>query len=220
MSAPLPDEPLFAFIREACAEVARRARFVKIESGELERFAAVLAQHRPTPPALDPAHLAFREEHTTIAFAITLNAVNFGSGYFPHLRKRGELSGYRTVATALRERFEREGSFSAAELARIERGDVAGKDHPDAVGPVAVTSTDLQQATQEVRMSPGLAERIACCELDIGSRREQLGDRGVIERHHGERARHHPEGAESCQQPLEGRRRARRDIAKREHDQE
>ncbi len=121
----LPDDPLFSFIRAACAEVARRARFVKIESGELERFASLLSQHRPTPPALDPAHLAFKEESTTVGFALTLNAINFGSGYFPYLKKTGELSGYRTIATALRQRFEREGPLSAAQLGRVSAGDCA-----------------------------------------------------------------------------------------------
>ncbi|HEU4429031.1 MAG TPA: queuosine salvage family protein [Myxococcota bacterium] len=126
MSAELlPDEPLFTFLREACAEVARRARLVKIDSAELERFASVLSQHRPSAPPLDPAHLAFDDESTTVAFAIALNAVNFGSGWFPSLKKSGELSGYRTIATALRRRFEREGAFSAAELARITRAECA-----------------------------------------------------------------------------------------------
>jgi hypothetical protein len=131
----LPDDPLFAYIREACAEVARRARFVKIESAELERFASVLAQHRPTPPALDPAHLAFRDDATTVAFALTLNAIHFGSGWFPYLKKRGELSGYRTVATALRERFEREGAFSAAQLARANPAECARLFGQDEDGP-------------------------------------------------------------------------------------
>jgi len=133
----LPDEPLFAFIREACAEVARRARYVKIESGELDRFAVMLSGARPTPPSLDPAHLSFREEATTVAFALTLNAVNFGSGYFPHLKKTGELSGYRTIATALRQRFERDGAFSAAQLTRVTRSDCAqlfGQDETGAAG--------------------------------------------------------------------------------------
>ena len=121
----LPDEPLFAYIREACAEVTRRARMVRIDGEELERFAAFLAQTRPTPPSLDPAHLAFSEEATTVAFALTLNAINFGSGWFPHLKKNGELSGYRTVATALRKRFEREGPFSAKQLERITRAECA-----------------------------------------------------------------------------------------------
>ena len=131
----LPDEPLFAFIREACAEVARRARMVKIESAELERFASVLAQHRPKPPQLDPAHLAFRDDAATVAFALTLNAINFGSGYFPHLKKNGELSGYRTVATALRQRFEREGPYSAAQLARASLADCAKLFGQDEAGP-------------------------------------------------------------------------------------
>jgi len=133
--AVLPDEPLFAFIREACAEVARRARYVKIESGELERFASLLSQHRPNPPALDPAHLAFRDESTTVAFAVTLNAINFGSGYFPYLRKTGELSGYRTIANALRQRFDREGAFSAAQLARVTQHDCALLFRQDDAGP-------------------------------------------------------------------------------------
>lgn len=138
MSAELlPDEPLFAYIRAACAEVARRARFVKIESGELERFASLLSQHRPSSPPLDPAHLAFRDEATTVAFALTLNAVNFGSGYFPHLKKAGTLSGYRTIASALRQRFEREGALSAAQLRRVTAGDCArlfGQEESGAAG--------------------------------------------------------------------------------------
>lgn len=136
MSADLlPDDPLFAFLREACAEVARRARFVKIESGELERFASLLSQHRPSPPSLDPAHLAFKDEATTVAFALTLNAINFGSGWFPHLKKAGELSGYRTIASALRRRFEREGAFSAAQLARATRAECAQLFGQDEAGP-------------------------------------------------------------------------------------
>lgn len=134
MSELLPDDPLFAFIREACAEVARRARFVRIEGGELERFAAQLSQQRPQPPQLDPAHLAFADEATTVAFCVTLNAINFGSGYFPHLKKRGELSGYRTVATALRKRFESEGTYSAAQLKRMTRTDCAALFEQDETG--------------------------------------------------------------------------------------
>ncbi|MFI5320178.1 MAG: queuosine salvage family protein [Myxococcota bacterium] len=136
MSAELlPDDPLFAFIREACAEVARRARYVRIESGELERFAVMLSGKRPTPPALDPAHLAFDDEATTVAFALTLNAINFGSGYFPYLAKNGALSGYRTIATALRARFEREGAFTAAQLARVARADCARLFGQEETGP-------------------------------------------------------------------------------------
>lgn len=146
----LPDEPLFAFIREACAEVARRARYVKIESGELERFAVMLSGARPTPPSLDPAHLAFREEATTVAFALTLNAVNFGSGYFPHLKKNGDLSGYRTIATALRQRFEREGAFDATQLTRMTRSDCARLFGQDEAGPAGELMGLFAQAWNEL----------------------------------------------------------------------
>jgi hypothetical protein len=146
----LPDDPLFGFIREACAEVARRARFVKIESGELERFASLLSQHRPTPPQLDPAHLAFKDESSTVAFALTLNAVNFGSGWFPHLKKREELSGYRTIATALRQRFEREGALSAAQLARVTPADCARLFGQDESGPAGELMTLFAKAWNEL----------------------------------------------------------------------
>lgn len=47
---------------------------------------------------------------------IALDAINFGSGWFPVLRKRPGLSGYQTIATACRERFEAEGSPTSEAL--------------------------------------------------------------------------------------------------------
>jgi hypothetical protein len=137
VSAALPDEPLFPYLREACAEVARRARLVRIDSAALERFAGVVARERPTPPTLDPAHLAFADPATTVAFVVTLNAVNFGSGWFPHLRKRGELSGYRTIAAALREAFTREGPIAPARLARTTADECAALFGQAEAGPAA-----------------------------------------------------------------------------------
>lgn len=54
---------------------------------------------------------------------LTLDAINFGSGWFPTLRKRRGLSGYNTVAAAWREH----GILSAAELAGIDAATVAEK---------------------------------------------------------------------------------------------
>jgi hypothetical protein len=51
----------------------------------------------------------------TVAFVVALDAVNFGSGWFPVLRKRPGLSGYHTVAAALREH----GAPTAAWLAGV-----------------------------------------------------------------------------------------------------
>ena len=51
---------------------------------------------------------------------LTLDAINFGSGWFPQLRKREidgrALSGYFTIAWALTDRFRARGPWTAAEL--------------------------------------------------------------------------------------------------------
>jgi hypothetical protein len=119
-------DSLFHQIRAAAAEVARRARHVRIASEAVEELAVVFARERPTPPALDPGQRSLANESDTVAFVLTLNAINFGSGWFPHLKKRGGLSGYLTIAGALRERFEREGPFSASQLQRLTPADCAG----------------------------------------------------------------------------------------------
>jgi hypothetical protein len=118
-------EPIFARLREAAAEVTRRARHVRIDSEALEELAGVLARERPAQPSLDPGQRGLASEASTIAFVITLNAINFGSGWFPHLKKRGGVSGYLTIAGALRERFEREGPWTAVELERVSAEDCA-----------------------------------------------------------------------------------------------
>jgi hypothetical protein len=51
---------------------------------------------------------------------LSLDAINFGSGWFPELEKRPGHSGYRTIEASLRERFERTGPFTARELRAID----------------------------------------------------------------------------------------------------
>ncbi|MFQ5678049.1 MAG: queuosine salvage family protein [Gemmatimonadota bacterium] len=127
-------------VRARCADVARRARHVRVEPRRVPGYAAELAQAALAGgrPEVDPDshHLDRGEE--TVAFFLTLDAVNFGSGYFPHLRKRPGLSGYFTVATSLKEQFEEHGAFTAEELTRItaeECGRIFGQ--AGASGPVA-----------------------------------------------------------------------------------
>lgn len=116
---------IFDRIREACAEVSRRARFVRIDDEALEQLVALLARERPGPPALDPAHREFSDTDTTVAFVLTMNAINFGSGWFPTLTKRKGLSGYLTIAHALRERFEKSGPWTPAQLTTLSAADCA-----------------------------------------------------------------------------------------------
>jgi hypothetical protein len=107
---------IFAEIRAAAAEVTRRARSVAIDAAALDGLAASLAGERPEIPDLDPGHHALATPEATLAFVVTLNAVNFGSGWFPLLRKLPGKSGYLTVSTLLRERFARSGPLDAREL--------------------------------------------------------------------------------------------------------
>jgi len=59
------------------------------------------------------------------AFHLTLDAINFGSGWFPTLRKRDGRSGYWTVALGLRDRFLAHGAWSAAELRDVGAAEIA-----------------------------------------------------------------------------------------------
>src|SRR5262245_9665157 len=115
LSAALLADP-FEAIRARCADVAARARHVRIDADALARCAArippaELGQVSGTVyPDLggDPERIA--------AFAICLDALNFGSGWFPQLVKPGGRSGYRTVEAAVARRFAERGSPSSGEL--------------------------------------------------------------------------------------------------------
>ena len=111
-------------LRAACAEVARRARSVRIVPDAIAPYAASLA-----PPGAgsaggsgDSGPEGSRAERA--AYWLGLDAINFGSGWFPTLRKP-EGSGYATIAAAWRRRHEAEGPFSAAELAALDAPAVA-----------------------------------------------------------------------------------------------
>jgi hypothetical protein len=110
---------IFDEIRSACAEVAGRAHYVRIDRSRAAEYAAELPLEQALAPCLDPDHHYIAEPEATLTFFLTLDTVNFGSGYFPHIRKRPGLSGYFTVATALKERFESHGPFTAAQLSHL-----------------------------------------------------------------------------------------------------
>ena len=107
----LPDR-----VRTACARVARRARRVRVVGEAIEPYASTLPAGAPAP---EPAEGSSREERA--ARSLTLNAVNFGSGWFPTLRKPPGMSGFRTVEAGLRSR----PPWTAAELTAITREELA-----------------------------------------------------------------------------------------------
>jgi hypothetical protein len=115
---------VFDEIRASCRTVAERARLVHVEHAQISTYKRSL--HRSCRrPEFDVRHHFFGEESAVVAYCVTLDAVNFGSGYFPHLRKRRGMSGYYTVASALTDRFRREGPFRADELSRLSPIDCA-----------------------------------------------------------------------------------------------
>lgn len=112
-------------VRNSCAKVMQQARCVHIDDARLEEFAAELATQNLVFPQYDLEHHFRGGEEDTAAFVLTLDAVNFGSGYFPELKKPAGLSGYFTIASALKRKFDASGAWSARELQRISLEDCA-----------------------------------------------------------------------------------------------
>jgi Potential Queuosine, Q, salvage protein family len=112
----LPDE-----VRAACSWVAARARFVTIDEGKIGAYAGDLAEHRPA--AVEEA--AADDPETAAAFATCMNAINFGSGWWPTVRKRPGMSGYSTMAAGVAERFAGEGPWTPEELVEIDAPAIA-----------------------------------------------------------------------------------------------
>ena len=94
-------------VRSTCRSIAEAARYVSIE----------LDAWREPPPVDAGASAPEHPDHV-----LQLDAINFGSGWFPTLRKRPRLSGYRTVAAA----FAEHGPWTNAELRGLDAAAVAG----------------------------------------------------------------------------------------------
>jgi Potential Queuosine, Q, salvage protein family len=108
-------------VRSSCRAIAESARFVSID------LDAARDPEPAPPPALDPqTHYLEGRPEEVATYLLTLDAINFGSGWFPTLRKRPGCSGYFTVAWGLADRFREHGPWAAGELRRLEARDVAG----------------------------------------------------------------------------------------------
>jgi hypothetical protein len=107
-------------LRTACEAVAERAVSVRVAEEAIGPYATRLPL-AGAPPASDPeAHLMTGTPEQLAAFWLTLDAINFGSGWFPTLRKRAGRSGYFTIAIGLTERVAAAGPWTAPELARLD----------------------------------------------------------------------------------------------------
>jgi hypothetical protein len=130
---PLPDR-----VRAACAWVAGRARSVAIDPDTLTAYAARLSLPSQAPPADPAVELLEGGREARAAFVLCLDAINFGSGWWPTIRKRPGHSGYATIAAALGERFRGGGTWSAAELRELTPEAVAAALGQEATHPLMV----------------------------------------------------------------------------------
>ena len=152
--------------RRRSAALAATARHVEIDTGALDRV------EPGPPPDLDPQrHFLEGSPHDVAAYLFTLDAINFGSGWFPTLRKRPGSSGYYTVASALADRFRERGPWSSAQLRDLtaaELAEVLGQepDH-ELMALYAVALNDLgaflgdRHPLDVVAAAGGSAERLA-----------------------------------------------------------
>jgi hypothetical protein len=115
-------------LRKAAAAVAERARFVQLDYQQIPLYAVSLPLEELEDDDEivegDPKVTEGSREEVT-AFWVTLNAINFGSGWFPTLNKRPGKSGYFTVAAGIRDRFGAHGRWHADQLAVLDATDIA-----------------------------------------------------------------------------------------------
>jgi hypothetical protein len=112
-------------LRRACAAVAQQAESVRVQPGAIAAYAGSLRTADPATADLDNEHPSLSSREQLAAFWLTLDAVNFGSGWFPTLRKAQGLSGYGTIATALSDHVREHGPWSAAGLRGLDGATVA-----------------------------------------------------------------------------------------------
>jgi hypothetical protein len=107
-------------VRETCRSIAESARFVSIDLGRLGAL-------EPGPaPALDEERHYLEGAPADVAdYMLVLDTINFGSGWFPTLRKRAGMSGYFTVAASLAQHWRSFGPWSAEELRALKGANVA-----------------------------------------------------------------------------------------------
>jgi hypothetical protein len=116
---------IFAEIRAGCEIVATTANYVQINHKLIPAYAASLPLKEIESPQYDTYHHYLGNESDTVAYILTLDTINFGSGYFPYLRKLPQHSGYFTVASSLKHRFDQEGILTADILSKLTVADCA-----------------------------------------------------------------------------------------------
>jgi hypothetical protein len=107
-------------VRAACREIASSATHVTID---LDRLSALDPGALPDLDA--ERHYLDGPPEDVADYMLVLDSINFGSGWFPTLRKRPGMSGYFTVASSLADFWRSSGGWSADELRALRVDEVA-----------------------------------------------------------------------------------------------
>ncbi len=109
-------------VRANAAAVSARATSVRID----EQAAARITLTEADRPELDPVRHYLEGSPAEVAtYLLTLDTINFGSGWFPTIEKRLNCSGYFTIAWGLAERFRAHGPWTNAQLRTMTAGEIA-----------------------------------------------------------------------------------------------
>jgi putative queuosine salvage protein len=107
-------------VRAHGARIAAQARSVRIDLEALEAL-----EPGPSPELDGQRHYLEGLDADVADYLLVLDTINFGSGWFPTLRKRTGSSGYFTVAWALADRWRAGAGWSPAQLRAMRTEDVA-----------------------------------------------------------------------------------------------
>src|SRR3954469_13521081 len=119
-------------VRAACAQIAAQARWVRIDDERLAGYDAGAPDGKVVDPGLDPERHYLEGPPADVAtYQLALDTINFGSGWFPTLRKRVDpktgaaVSGYFTVAWNLADHFRVHGAWTPGQLRALRTEEIA-----------------------------------------------------------------------------------------------
>jgi hypothetical protein len=122
---------IFDKIRSSCALVAEKSRYVKINHELISSYAQSLPLDIALNPIMDEANHFVGSHAETAAFFFILDSINFGSGYFPYLKRFEAKTGYFTVSFLLSEYFRKFGPLKCEQLINLTPEFVAEIFHQD-----------------------------------------------------------------------------------------
>jgi hypothetical protein len=119
-------------VRASCAQLASDAQSVRIDHDRLAAYDAGADGSVIHDPGLDPVRHYLEGTPADVAmYTLSLDTINFGSGWFPTLRKRPDtttgqtVSGYFTVAWNLADHFRAHGAWDNERLRTLRTEELA-----------------------------------------------------------------------------------------------